>query len=97
MATELSAEVQFVTFFNEDNNYLIARVRSKDEPGPFSIVGHLTKVTPGELLRLTGAWVTHPKYGRQFQVETFDREMPATVNGIRRYLASGQPGVPNGP
>ena len=90
MATELSAEVQFVTFFNEDNNYLIARVRSKDEPGPFSIVGHLTKVTPGELLRLTGAWVTHPKYGRQFQVETFDREMPATVNGIRRYLASGQ-------
>jgi len=90
MATELSAEVQFVTFFNEENNYLIARVRSKDEPGPFSIVGHLTKVTPGELLRLTGAWVTHPKYGRQFQVETFDREMPATVNGIRRYLASGQ-------
>lgn len=90
MATELSAEIQFVTFFNEDNNYLIARVRSKDEPGPFSIVGHLTKVTPGELLRVTGAWVTHPKYGRQFQVETFDREMPATVNGIRRYLASGQ-------
>jgi exodeoxyribonuclease V alpha subunit len=90
MATELSAEVQFVTFFNEDSNYLIARVRSKDEPGPFSIVGHLTRVTPGEMLRLTGAWVTHPKYGRQFQVETFDREMPATVNGIRRYLASGQ-------
>jgi exodeoxyribonuclease V alpha subunit len=89
MATELSAEVQFVTFFNEDNNYLIARVSSKDEPGPFSIVGHLTRVVPGELLRLTGTWVTHPKYGRQFQVETYDREMPATVNGIRRYLASG--------
>jgi exodeoxyribonuclease V alpha subunit len=89
MATELSAEVQCVTFFNEENNYCIARVSSRDEPGPFSIVGHLTKVVPGELLRLTGTWVTHPKYGRQFQVETFDREMPATVNGIRRYLASG--------
>lgn len=90
MATELSAEVQSVTFFNEDNNYLIARVKSRDEPGPFSIVGHLTKVTPGEMLRVTGSWVTHPKYGRQFQVETFQCEMPATVNGIRRYLASGQ-------
>jgi len=89
MAIELSAEVQTVTFFNEGNNYLIARVHSKDEPGPFSIVGYIDKVTPGEMLRLSGSWVTHPKYGRQFQVETFSHEMPATINGIRRYLASG--------
>ncbi|WP_300158595.1 ATP-dependent RecD-like DNA helicase [Solidesulfovibrio sp.] len=87
--TEISAEVQTVTFFNEGSNYLIAKVRSKDEPGPFSIVGYVDRVTPGEMLRLTGSWATHPKYGRQFQVATFDREMPATVNGIRRYLASG--------
>ena len=90
MSIELSAEVQSITFFNEDNNYLIARVKSRDEPGPFSIVGHLAKVTPGEMLHLTGSWVTHPKYGRQFQVEAFDCELPATINGIRRYLASGQ-------
>ncbi|MHC1788958.1 SF1B family DNA helicase RecD2 [Solidesulfovibrio sp.] len=90
MATELSAEIQTVTFSNEENGYLIARVRSKDEPGLFSIVGVVGKVTPGEVLRLTGSWATHPKYGRQFQVETAVREMPATVNGIRRYLASGQ-------
>ncbi len=87
--TEISAEVQTVTFFNEGSNYLIAKVRSKEEPGPFSIVGYVDRVTPGEMLRLTGSWATHPKYGRQFQVATFDREMPATVNGIRRYLASG--------
>lgn len=87
--TELSVEVQSVTFFNAETNYLIAKVLAKNEPGPFAIVGHLPKVTPGEMLRLTGAWTTHPKYGRQFQVETHSREMPATVNGIRRYLASG--------
>jgi len=89
MATELSAEIQSITFFNEGNNYLIARVHSKEEPGPFSIVGYLDKVVPGEVVRLTGSWITHPKYGRQFQVETFSREMPATINGIRRYLGSG--------
>ena len=88
-AIEISAEVQSVTFFNEGSNYLIAKVRSKDEPGPFSIVGYLDRVTPGEMLRVTGSWATHPKYGRQFQVTTFAREMPATINGIRRYLASG--------
>lgn len=87
--TELTAEVQSVTFFSEDTNYCIAKVRSKNEPGPFAIVGHLVRPAPGELLRLTGSWTTHPKYGRQFQVATCSREMPATVNGIRRYLASG--------
>lgn len=87
--TELSAEVQSVTFFNEGTNYCIAKVRSKDEPGPFSIVGHLGKLTPGEMLRVTGSWTTHPKYGRQFQATASAREMPATINGIRRYLASG--------
>ena len=51
--TELSAEVQTVTFYNEGTNYCIAKVRSKDEPGPFSIVGHLGKLTPGEMLRVT--------------------------------------------
>jgi len=90
MAIELTVEVQTVTFFNEENGYCIARVTSKEEPGPFSVVGTVQRVTPGELLRITGSWATHPKYGRQFQVETAAREMPATVNGIRRYLASGQ-------
>ncbi|MGE4539030.1 MAG: ATP-dependent RecD-like DNA helicase [Desulfovibrio sp.] len=87
--SELSAEVQSVTFFSEETNYLIARVKAKDEPGPFSIVGNIGPVTPGEMLRVTGSWVTHPKYGRQFLVTVAAREMPATVNGIRRYLASG--------
>jgi exodeoxyribonuclease V alpha subunit len=90
MAIELTVEVQTVTFFNEENGYLIARVSSKEEPGAFSVVGRMQRVTPGELLRVTGSWATHPKYGRQFQVETAERIMPATVNGIRRYLASGQ-------
>jgi len=90
MAVELTVEIETVTFFNEENGYLIARVGSKAEPGPFSIVGRMQKVTPGELLRVTGEFATHPKYGRQFQVTTAVREMPATLNGIRRYLASGQ-------
>ena len=47
MAVELTVEIETVTFFNEENGYLIARVGSKAEPGPFSIVGRMQKVTPG--------------------------------------------------
>ncbi len=89
-ATELSAEVHSITYYSEDTNYLIARVLATGEPGLVSIVGSMAKAVPGEVLRLTGEWVEHPRFGRQFQVKTVERAMPATVNGIRRYLASGQ-------
>ncbi len=89
-ATELSAEVHSITYYSEDTNYLIARVHATGEPGLVSIVGSMAKAVPGEMLRLTGEWVEHPRFGRQFQVQTVERTMPATVNGIRRYLASGE-------
>ena len=36
-----------------------------------------------------GKWVHNPKYGRQFRVETCERQMPADANSMLRYLASG--------
>ncbi|KAK1184396.1 ATP-dependent RecD-like DNA helicase [Streptomyces sp. NBS 14/10] len=44
---------------------------------------------PGENLRLTGTWINHPRYGRQFKTETCERTWPATARAIRLYLASG--------
>ena len=34
-------------------------------------------------------WGSHPQYGRQFIVEDFSTVLPATVQGVRRYLGSG--------
>ncbi|MET9415344.1 ATP-dependent RecD-like DNA helicase [Streptomyces klenkii] len=44
---------------------------------------------PGESLRLTGAWVDHPRHGRQFRVRLCERTLPAGVRAIRLYLSSG--------
>ena len=38
---------------------------------------------------MEGRWTSHPQYGRQFQVENYTTVLPATVQGIRRYLGSG--------
>ena len=40
-------------------------------------------------MRLRGLWSTHPKYGRQFEVREYTVQLPATVEGIRKYLGSG--------
>lgn len=67
----------------------MARVKAHGEAGNITVVGTMVEVCPGEMLDLTGDWVEHPKFGRQFEVHVAQQAMPATVNGIRRYLASG--------
>jgi exodeoxyribonuclease V alpha subunit len=54
-----------------------------------TVVGPLLGAQVGESLRLTGWWTSHPKYGRQFEVHSYTTVLPATIQGIRRYLGSG--------
>jgi ATP-dependent exoDNAse (exonuclease V) alpha subunit len=51
--------------------------------------GSLLGAQPGEALRMRGRWGSHPQFGRQFHVEDYTTVLPATVQGIRRYLGSG--------
>ena len=54
-----------------------------------TIVGELFGVEEGEELSLTGRYVSHPKYGVQFQVALCERRLPATASAICSYLSSG--------
>jgi exodeoxyribonuclease V alpha subunit len=85
----LQGEVVTVVYHNPENGYVIARVDSPSEPGQINVVGLLGDVAPGESLRLAGDWVEHPKFGRQFKAESCEHLMPASLNGIRRFLGSG--------
>src|SRR5574342_891541 len=86
----LEAVLERITYANEETGYTIARVAT-DRTGPdlLTVVGSLLGVQPGESLRLVGRWGSHPKYGRQFEVDSFTTVLPATVQGIERYLGSG--------
>jgi len=85
----IQGEVITVVYHNPENGYVIARLDSPSEPGQVNVVGLLGDVAPGESLRLTGEWVEHPKFGRQFKAESCEHLLPASINGIRRFLGSG--------
>jgi exodeoxyribonuclease V alpha subunit len=86
----LEAVLERITYANEDTGYTIARVATeRTGPDLLTIVGPLLGAQIGESLRLTGRWGSHPKYGKQFQVDSFTTVLPATIQGIRRYLGSG--------
>lgn len=90
MATVDSLEgvVERITFYNPENGYSVIRLQPA-RGDLVTVVGNLPEVTPGEALRLRGAWTSHTDYGRQFKAEQCEQVLPATVDGIRRYLGSG--------
>ncbi|MBT2454224.1 ATP-dependent RecD-like DNA helicase [Streptomyces sp. ISL-86] len=79
-----------ITYANEESGYTVARVDTGRGSGDLlTVVGALLGAQPGESLRMEGRWGSHPQYGRQFTVENYRTVLPATIQGIRRYLGSG--------
>ncbi|MET9247897.1 ATP-dependent RecD-like DNA helicase [Nonomuraea sp. NPDC003709] len=79
-----------ITYANEETGYTIARVATERSGSDLlTVVGPLLGAQVGESLRLLGRWSSHPRYGRQFEVRSYTTVLPATVQGIRRYLGSG--------
>jgi len=86
----LEAVLERITYANEETGYTIARVATeRTGPDLLTVVGPLLGAQIGESLRLTGRWSSHPRYGKQFQVDSYTTVLPATIQGIRRYLGSG--------
>jgi exodeoxyribonuclease V alpha subunit len=85
----LDAVLERITYANQETGYTVARVATGRSSDLLTVVGPLLGAQPGERLRLRGRWASHPQYGRQFQVEAYDTVLPATIQGIRRYLGSG--------
>ncbi len=97
---KISGSVERVTYYNAENGYSVIRLKPDSRgmlpfkyaggrEGLVTVVGNLPEVQPGEWLKLTGKWTTHAKHGRQFQAEFCEQSLPASTEGIKRYLGSG--------
>src|ERR1044072_2252413 len=86
----LEGVLERITYANEENGYTVARVDTGRGGGALlTVVGALLGAQAGESLRMEGRWGSHPQYGKQFHVENYTTLLPATIQGIRRYLGSG--------
>ncbi|MEU9476703.1 ATP-dependent RecD-like DNA helicase [Streptomyces sp. NPDC048191] len=86
----LEGVLERITYANEENGYTVARVDTGRGGGDLlTVVGALLGAQVGESLRMEGRWGSHPQYGKQFHCENYTTVLPATVQGIRRYLGSG--------
>lgn len=84
----LTGSVEGVIYTNEENGYAILDFGTTENE-LVTIVGTMPYVAEGEELTVFGKWVHNPKYGRQFQVEQFEKKLPSDEAAILRYLSSG--------
>ena len=84
---ELEGQIIDIIYQNEINSYTIATFELEDEE--ITIVGYLPFIVSGDTLKITGKYVEHKDYGRQFKIDTFEKLMPKTLDALERYLGSG--------
>ena len=97
---ELRGVVERITYQNPDNGYTVARLapeRASQEAQAardgddrlVTLVGTLADLQPGEAIVAHGWWRNDPKHGWQFQAQDYRTTLPATLQGMKKYLGSG--------
>ena len=85
----LRCVIERITYTNDINGYSIIKCRAKGFSDLVTVVGNMPEPHVGAVLNLGGIWKNDPKYGRQFEVQSYEEALPATVTGIEKYLGSG--------
>ncbi|MDR2200578.1 MAG: ATP-dependent RecD-like DNA helicase [Puniceicoccales bacterium] len=90
MSEKVKGVLERIVFRNDETFFSIMEMRmGNGTEEKFTACGKGPGVNCGETLTLIGDWVQHPKFGRQFAIESFSATLPADINGIRKYLSSG--------
>lgn len=84
---EIQGTIEDIVFHNEENGYIIAHLNNNKEK--ITVVGIVPYINEGQNLKLTGNWVTHPKFGKQFTITLCEEVIPSSIAGVEKYLASG--------
>jgi exodeoxyribonuclease V alpha subunit len=87
-ASTLQGTIGRITYHHPETHYTVARL-DVDGAASVTVVGGIYPVAEGEEIKIAGVWKNHPRYGLQFQVEHWQKVVPATVDGIEKYLGSG--------
>lgn len=79
-------------FYNAENGFCILAV-NVGEPEDIKLSGSMSSVREGDKYKFAGAYVDHPKYGRQFRFDSAELILPTGTAGVARYISGITYGV----
>lgn len=83
----LQGAISAVVYENDENGYAVLRLHIGGNQH-VTVVGTVPLPVVGEQLMVTGKWISHASYGRQFEAEFLERLMPQSAMEILSYLSS---------
>src|SRR3954470_4223652 len=86
----LAGTVERVTFHNAESGFAVVKVQTRGKRDLVIVVGHSPAVSAGEWITASGLWISDRTHGLQFKAEVLKTTPPTGVEGIEKYLASGQ-------
>lgn len=85
-----SGVVERITYHNPENGWAVLQVNPFDaRGGTATVVVHQLRVFAGATMQFNGAWIVHPKFGRQFKADKATELKPASAGALEKYLGSG--------
>jgi exodeoxyribonuclease V alpha subunit len=86
---KIKCTIDHITYQNQENGYSVLQASVKGFHDKQTLVGTFHEVTVGACLVVEGEWKVDKRYGRQFAAQSWEKELPATIVGIEKYLGSG--------
>jgi len=85
---QLQGTVDRIVYQNAENGFTIFIIKAKGD-NAITVKGSVPSLNPGELVTLSGLWVMHPKFGKQFEAKKCTALVPTSILGLKKYLGSG--------
>ena len=86
---ENTGVIDEIFFRKEENGFTVMEILNDQERGLVTAVGSLPFANQGEKVRIVGEWTMHPDYGQQIKIYNMESVVPATLDGLEKYLSSG--------
>lgn len=97
--TYMVGQIVTVFFENATNFYKVMLVNVSDTNADYNekeivVTGTFGQIQEEETYRFFGTLVTHPRYGEQFKVDSYQQDKPTSESGLISYLSSSKfPGI----
>lgn len=88
MSETLTGKIIQVRFFSEDTGFMVMNVQTNELERPVLMTGYMPDYSEQFNYCFDGEFVTHPKYGKQFKIESYEMMTSDDEEATIRYLSS---------
>jgi len=82
-------KITSIKYIDKKNQWMVAAFKPDNEHFSLKIVGEFFSLKVDEIIVIKGKWVTHSKYGCQFEVSSYEPVTCGSEYLILEYLSSG--------